>query len=99
MRRYNQRNNSTVVGMTWPSLRRSGSHPVVCGLGDGCREKRMEQDDPTSSTEAPGVTVPAVPADVATEHKDVWEAYQRLGEAISAAGPLDARSRRLVHLA
>jgi alkylhydroperoxidase/carboxymuconolactone decarboxylase family protein YurZ len=59
----------------------------------------MEQDDPTSSTEAPGVTVPAVPADVATEHKDVWEAYQRLGEAISAAGPLDARSRRLVHLA
>jgi len=59
----------------------------------------MEKDDPTNSSDSPNVTLPDVPAGVAKEHKDVWKAYQKLGEAISGAGPLDTRSRRLVHLA
>jgi 4-carboxymuconolactone decarboxylase len=29
----------------------------------------------------------------------VWEAFQHLGEKASRAGPLDARTRRLIHLA
>ena len=29
----------------------------------------------------------------------VWEAYQELGKATAAAGPLDARTRRLIKLA
>jgi AhpD family alkylhydroperoxidase len=29
----------------------------------------------------------------------VWEAYQELGKATSEAGPLDARTRRLIKLA
>lgn len=33
------------------------------------------------------------------EYPDVWEAYDALGAAAHAAGPLDARSRQLVKLA
>jgi alkylhydroperoxidase/carboxymuconolactone decarboxylase family protein YurZ len=36
---------------------------------------------------------------VADAFPDVWEAYAELGEACAGAGPLDARTRRLVKLA
>lgn len=36
---------------------------------------------------------------VADEYPDVWQAYSVLGRACSEAGPLDARTRRLVKLA
>lgn len=36
---------------------------------------------------------------MAQEHAEVWKAFQNLGEAASRAGPLDARIRRLIHLA
>lgn len=40
------------------------------------------------------------PADnLATEQPDVWEAFQRLGEACSKGGPLDSRTRHLVKIA
>jgi alkylhydroperoxidase/carboxymuconolactone decarboxylase family protein YurZ len=32
-------------------------------------------------------------------HQEVWQAYERLGEACAESGPLDARTRRLVKLA
>ncbi|MFQ5624198.1 MAG: carboxymuconolactone decarboxylase family protein [Paracoccaceae bacterium] len=35
----------------------------------------------------------------ASRFPDVWESYQSLGKAASNAGPLDARSRRLLKLA
>jgi alkylhydroperoxidase/carboxymuconolactone decarboxylase family protein YurZ len=35
----------------------------------------------------------------ATRHKTVWKAYEALGAATAEAGPLDARTRRLVKLA
>lgn len=44
-------------------------------------------------------TLPAAAGDVATNHPDVWQAYTQLGEALAAAGPLNARERRLVKLA
>ena len=33
------------------------------------------------------------------DYSDVWRAYQALGEACAEAGPLDARTRRLIKLA
>ncbi len=33
------------------------------------------------------------------KHEDVWKAYAQLGAAVAEAGPLDAKTRRLVKLA
>jgi 4-carboxymuconolactone decarboxylase len=55
--------------------------------------------DPTANTDSPDVKLPGTAALIATTHPELWEAYQRFGEQITAAGPLDPRSRRLVHLA
>lgn len=43
--------------------------------------------------------LPAVLEEFASRHPQVWDAYNRLGEATSAAGPLDEKSQRLVKLA
>jgi len=43
--------------------------------------------------------LPAVPTSLEHEHPDLWNAYVALGQAASQSGPLDARTRRLVHLA
>ena len=37
--------------------------------------------------------------DVIEEYPDVWKAYQSLGEACSNAGPMEAKTVRLVKLA
>ncbi len=44
-------------------------------------------------------SLPPIVDSVAREHPEVWEAYSRLGEATEKAGPLDARTIRLVKLA
>ena len=36
---------------------------------------------------------------IAREHAAVWDAYNRLGQAVVDAGPLDAKTERLVKLA
>lgn len=36
---------------------------------------------------------------LASRHRDVWAAYEKLGEAVSRGGPLNAKTRRLVKLA
>ena len=43
--------------------------------------------------------LPAGASRVAKRHAAVWRAYERLGVACFEAGPLDARTRRLVKLA
>jgi alkylhydroperoxidase/carboxymuconolactone decarboxylase family protein YurZ len=43
--------------------------------------------------------LPPVVQELARAYPEVWEAYGRLGEAASAAGPLDAKTERLVKLA
>lgn len=43
--------------------------------------------------------LPAQASSFAHRNPEVWEAYQRLGKACSQAGPLDAKTRRLVKLA
>ena len=35
---------------------------------------------------------------VIDDHPEVWEAYQKLGESVGDAGPLDERDQRLVKL-
>jgi len=38
-------------------------------------------------------------AQLAKQHPQIWAAYETLGAACAEAGPLDARTRRLVKLA
>jgi alkylhydroperoxidase/carboxymuconolactone decarboxylase family protein YurZ len=45
------------------------------------------------------VEPPDVVKEFAAEHPEVWEAYNRLGAATAAAGPLDERTQRLIKLA
>ncbi len=42
---------------------------------------------------------PAGATRIATRYPDIWAAYQQLGAASAKAGPLDARTIRLVKLA
>lgn len=43
--------------------------------------------------------LPPAARNFAARHKAVWTAYETLGAEAAAAGPLDARTRRLVKLA
>lgn len=43
--------------------------------------------------------LPSTAGGVAKKYPDLWAAYAALGKSASDAGPLDARSRRLVKLA
>jgi len=47
----------------------------------------------------PEPPLPGAAVHMAREHPKLWEAFQHLGEEASHAGPLDARTRRLIHLA
>lgn len=57
------------------------------------------KDRPASGSATANLKLPGAAQLMVRQHPDVWEAFQRLGEATSAAGPLDARTRRLIHLA
>ncbi|MGQ5701232.1 carboxymuconolactone decarboxylase family protein [Sandaracinobacteroides sp. A072] len=43
--------------------------------------------------------LPARAGKLVRDHPAIWEAYESLGEACAAAGPLDAATQRLVKLA
>jgi AhpD family alkylhydroperoxidase len=51
------------------------------------------------TTELQPDDLPGAAGQVARDHPDLWAALQNLGEASSEAGPLDARTRRLINLA
>ncbi|MDE0023342.1 MAG: carboxymuconolactone decarboxylase family protein [Spirochaetaceae bacterium] len=63
----------------------------------------MNQDESErNSREAPQHQQDRLPGflnRVIADYPDVWRAYRILGDAAAAAGPLDARSQRLVKLA
>jgi alkylhydroperoxidase/carboxymuconolactone decarboxylase family protein YurZ len=44
-------------------------------------------------------SLPSRAGALAEAHPEIWKAYQGLGRACSEAGPLDAKTRRLVKLA
>ena len=43
--------------------------------------------------------LPPLVEQFAKDHPEVWEAYNRLGQVAAKAGPLDAKTERLVKLA
>jgi alkylhydroperoxidase/carboxymuconolactone decarboxylase family protein YurZ len=55
--------------------------------------------EPADLSENPAVDLPTAAQRIATDHPDVWAAFQQLGAAVGDAGPLDGRTKRLVHLA
>jgi alkylhydroperoxidase/carboxymuconolactone decarboxylase family protein YurZ len=50
-------------------------------------------------TDSPVAKLPDTAAGAAKEQPEIWRALQHLAEEASRAGPLDARARRLAHLA
>jgi alkylhydroperoxidase/carboxymuconolactone decarboxylase family protein YurZ len=46
-----------------------------------------------------GDKLPNIVEEIRTQQPDVWDRYTALEEALAAAGPLDARTQRLVKLA
>lgn len=56
----------------------------------------MQKKPTDSSADTP---LSGTAALVAAELPELWHAFQQLGDEAAKAGPLDARSRRLVHLA
>jgi len=44
-------------------------------------------------------SLPPIVQELARDYPEVWEAYNRLGDAVSAAGPFDKKTERLVKLA
>ena len=54
---------------------------------------------PSTASDAASGRLPGAALHMVREHSEVWEAFQHLGETASRAGPLDGRTRRLIHLA
>lgn len=55
--------------------------------------------DPSDISDTPHVELPGAAGQVATEKPELWRAFQALGAAAGAAGPLSEREQRLVNLA
>ncbi len=47
----------------------------------------------------PNASLPPIAQRVSRDFPDVWAAYNQLGSAVAQAGPLDAKTQRLVKLA
>jgi 4-carboxymuconolactone decarboxylase len=58
-----------------------------------------DEDQLNPDSDAPDAKLPAAARHMAVEYPQLWEAFQQLGEEASRAGPLDARTRRLIHIA
>ena len=56
-------------------------------------------EDARAISDAPRVDLPGTAGQGADEKPQLWRAFQALGAATGAAGPLDERARRLVNLA
>jgi alkylhydroperoxidase/carboxymuconolactone decarboxylase family protein YurZ len=73
-------------------------HHILSDRDD--REQFMaRKTPPTAASDTPSPRLPGAALHMAREHSEVWEAFQHLGEQASRAGPLDGRTRRLIHLA
>lgn len=56
-------------------------------------------ENPSEISDAPDVDLPGTAGTVAKERPELWRAFQALGAATGAAGPLSEREQRLVNLA
>jgi alkylhydroperoxidase/carboxymuconolactone decarboxylase family protein YurZ len=59
----------------------------------------MSDHSAAEITDTPKAELLSFARQAAAEKPELWRALQDLGEQASMAGPLDARTRRLVHLA
>ena len=59
----------------------------------------MKRSTPAELSENPAVDLPATAERIADEYPEVWASFQQLGASVGEAGPLDSRTKRLVHLA
>jgi alkylhydroperoxidase/carboxymuconolactone decarboxylase family protein YurZ len=80
------------------------SGQVIVDLSGACDQgiyiggdERMT--DPKDMSDAPDVELPGTAGQVARERPELWRAFQALGAATGAAGPLSEREQRLVNLA
>jgi alkylhydroperoxidase/carboxymuconolactone decarboxylase family protein YurZ len=74
-------------------LLRPCDQEIYIGTGD----ERMT--DPKEFSDSPEVELPGTAGQVAREKPELWRAFQALGAATGAAGPLSEREQRLVNLA
>lgn len=56
-------------------------------------------ENPSDISDAPEVELPGTAGQVARDRPELWRAFQALGAAAGAAGPLSEREQRLVNLA
>ncbi len=56
-------------------------------------------NNPRGSSDSPNVELPGTAGLIAREKPELWRAFQAMGAAASAAGPLNEREQRLVSLA
>jgi len=78
--------------------RRPQNSPPFVSMDAPTRGIEMN-NKPCDLTDLPDVKLPRAAVKIAQEHPELWEAYQRFGELVGSAGPLEARERRLIHLA
>ena len=71
------------------------SQSGVATCGDGCAKPLA----PTGSKTMTDEILPDIVQRLTDEQPAVWAAYNELGKAIAEAGPLDAKTERLIKLA
>jgi 4-carboxymuconolactone decarboxylase len=58
-----------------------------------------DEEQPNADSDAPDIKLPGAARHMEVEYPQLWEAFQKLGEEASRAGPLDPHTRRLIHIA
>jgi alkylhydroperoxidase/carboxymuconolactone decarboxylase family protein YurZ len=72
---------------------------IIDAIREVTDEESIMSENPTDISDAPGVELPGPAGQVAKEKPELWRAFQALGKATGAAGPLSEREQRLVNLA
>jgi alkylhydroperoxidase/carboxymuconolactone decarboxylase family protein YurZ len=72
---------------------------ITDAIRDVTDEESRMSESPREISDAPDDELPGTARQVANEKPDLWRAFQNLGAATGAAGPLTEREQRLVNLA
>jgi alkylhydroperoxidase/carboxymuconolactone decarboxylase family protein YurZ len=72
---------------------------ITAAISDVTDEESTMTDNPSELSDVPEVELPGTAGQVAKEKPELWRAFQALGAATGAAGPLSEREQRLVNLA
>jgi alkylhydroperoxidase/carboxymuconolactone decarboxylase family protein YurZ len=72
---------------------------IARAISDARSEETDMSDQASEISDTPEVHLPGTAGQVAKENPGLWRAFQALGAAAGAAGPLSEREQRLVSLA